>query len=81
MECDTCKSTFVISGSDGGICAACPANCLECRESNGAMVCSKCKHQYVVMDDETCSGEYQSIVALKVSERHCTKSIGVYGNF
>ena len=65
MECDTCKSTFVISGSDDGVCAACPANCLECSQSNGAMVCSTCENKYVLMDDKTCSGKYHSTAAIR----------------
>ena len=72
MVCAMCNVHFELND---GVCAACPANCLECSEKIGAMVCSKCENQYVVMDDKTCSGEYQSTAALRVSEHRCTKSI------
>ncbi|KAK2172834.1 hypothetical protein NP493_925g02012 [Ridgeia piscesae] len=53
MVCDTCSFYYQLND---GQCAACPPNCLECSESNGAMVCSKCQSHHVMMDDKSCKG-------------------------
>ena len=74
MVCSTCYSYYKLNA---GQCAACPANCLECSESNGAMVCSRCMVQNVLMDDKTCGREYPNEKTFNNRVKHCVAAHSV----